>query len=680
MSRKFKLKPNLPTVLENVRTGDTAHLKDGLVLLIVRPNFGVVLNQRPPKLVRLTGEEEVAEVVHNTNQELRLFDDLGVSRNRVWRYLSLPRKKRKPWLRRLLEQADAAYYEQGEPIMTDYEYDVWRELFGERAKLGPTPLKKVDLPAPAGSLHKAKTNEDLLKWLGSSKAKVVATPKLDGVSVVLHYKDGRLRCACTRGDGLQGQDITGKVKLFRNPPPEKVSVKDEFVVRGEAVLSEEDFAELKTDYRNPRNTVAGVLNAKEVNEEVLNRIRLYVYSLLEAGSGLPLLTDKIEELKLLKKMGFTVPKAKVFTLTKTSELERIYQDIAPEGIAADGLVIESVDREGRLDFETGTLNPKWARAWKPELKPVTTTVEEVEWNVSRHGKLKPRVRVEPVEFGGVTVTYATGNHAQWIKENKIGPGAVVSLVRSGDVIPEIVTVLRPGKVALPERCPECGTKTVWQSVDLVCPNKNCPGRTSRSLQHFLAALEVEGAGPGTARALMQAGITTPESLLKVAYEEPEVFQEILGPKKGKDFVKNLLKRVRQVDAVTLAYALNFGGPGVGKVKLKQLLAQDSPLKEKLLTWAKRHGVSVVFPWEKVGPLTGKKFVFTGFRDRKLEQYIQSLGGEVVNTVNRETTAVFAKDPRSTSRKAQRARELGVPIIPRSEAPEYLDRLVKERQR
>lgn len=674
---EFRLEPGRPTRLKGTRTGDTVVLKDGRVVLLLRPSTGVVLNRRPPKLIKLTGEEEVVEVVRNTKQELELFNDLGVSRDRVWRYLALPRKKRRPWLRRLLEQADAAYYEQGEPIMTDYEYDVWRELLGERQKLGPTPVKKVDLPAPAGSLHKAKSNEELLKWLGRRKVKVVATPKLDGVSVVLHYKDGHLNCACTRGDGLQGQDITEKVKLFRNPPPREVDLTDEFVVRGEAVLSEEDFAELKTDYRNPRNTVAGVLNAKEINEEVLSRIKLYVYAMLEPGSGLPLLTDKVEELKLLKKMGFTVPKAKVFTLTRKTDLEGIYQDLTPAGVAADGLVVEPVDREDRLAFETGTYNPKWARAWKPELKPVTTTVEEVEWNVSRHGKLKPRVRVEPVEFGGVTVTYATGNHAQWIKENRVGAGAVVSLVRSGDVIPEIVTVLKPGKVTLPTRCPECGTRTVWQSVDLVCPNKDCPGRASRSLQHFLAALEVEGAGPGTARALMQAGITTPESLLKVAREEPEVFQEILGPKKGRAFVKNLLKRVKQVDAVTLAYALNLGGPGVGKVKLKQLLAQDEEFKAKLLTWAEKHGVSVVFPWEQVGPLTGKKFAFTGFRDKKLEDYIQSLGGEVVNTVNKETTAVFAKDPRSTSRKAQRARELGVPIIPKSEAARYLHQLVLE---
>ena len=682
LEARVKARLGQPTLVEGVRVGDTAEV-NGHPVLALGVTYGVALPKA--RLVtftdgrpRLTGRR-----LPNDPAELDALFDLGLQRKYVFRYLSfVDRRKRIAWLRKLLDRARRAYYSgTGESFLSDYEYDFWLDLLAryapeEARRVGAPvedPQAKVALPAPAGSLNKTKTTEEVLKWLRSARdTTVTVTPKLDGVSVVLHYRDGRLALAATRGDGREGQDITRKVKLFRDPPPTRIPTKDEVVVRGEAILPTEDFQRLVEEeglaYRNPRNAVAGVLNAKQLIEPVLSKIRLYSYALLEPKTGLPF-ADKRTQLKLLKRWGLTVPPSKTIKVKPDTNFEELYRELKPDGLAADGLVLDAHDPK-LYEYETNSLNPKWARAWKPELKPIKTTVKDVEWNVSRHGRLKPRVRIAPVEIEGVTVTWISGKHAQYIKENKIGPGAVVTVIRSGDVIPEIVDVLKPAKKPkLPTRCPQCGTKVIWDSVDLVCPNPECPGRRERGLEHFLRTLEVEGAGPGTARTLLDAGCVTPEQLLEA--DESDL-QKILGPKKGSALYHNLRKALKNVPAWKLALALGYWGSGYGPRKLKQALKTADPNDPKvraLKNFARKYGINVV--WEEQGPLAGKKFVFTGYRDKELQRWLEEQGAEVTNSVTKDTTAVFARDPHGTSSKLRKARQLGVPIVPADEARDFV---------
>jgi len=671
------------TKVKNVKVGDTA-LIDGRVVLALGTTYGVTL----PKtgLARFTGGEKVTRKYSNRPEEVALFFDTGVSRRRARWFLSLlDRGERVSYLRRLVERARKEYYNQGESFLTDYEYDRWVEILRhydpEAADgVGAEPeSSKVALPAPAGSLNKTKTTEEVIKWLRKTGTNAVtATPKIDGVSVVLHYKNGRLVLAATRGDGHEGQDITDKVKLFHNPPPRRIPTNKEVVVRGEAVLSAPDFQRLVDEeglsYRNPRNAVAGVLNAKQKITPVLKNVQLFAYALMKPRTGLPI-GEKPAQLKRLALWGFKVPPHRTVRVTPKTDFGAIYKELQIPGVATDGLVLDAykphADARG---FETNSLNPRWARAWKPEAKPVRTRVRGVQWNVSRHGRLKPRVNIEPVEIDGVTVTWISGKHARYVVERGLGAGAVVTVVRSGDVIPEIVEVLKTAKPDIPKKCPECREPVQWDSVELVCRNPACPGRRERSLEHFFRVLEIDGAGPGTARALQKVGITTPEKLLSTGVV---VLMRILGPTKGSRFHANLHKALDGVPAWKLALALGLWGAGYGPQKLKQILRNpdpDDPRVVALRRFAEYYDINVV--WDESGkPLAGKRFVFTGYRDKELQRWLEENGAEVANSVTKDTTAVFARDPNGSSSKLKRARQLNVPVVPAEEARAFVNNLL-----
>ena len=377
----------------------------------------------------------------------------------------------------VLVASDVAYHEDGEAFVGDGDYDGLRKYahlyephnayftgVGSDVRGG-----KIPLPYPMGSLDQIEVGQ-IEKWIESNNLydeSLVATDKLDGISAMLVYgEDGVLQIAYSRGDGTKGADITRHVKHF---VPEKIDNGGEsFVIRGEVIISKAKFPIVQTktttsngkQYKNARNMVAGCMNASERDPTVYEYIDFVAYQIVSPGDVL----DYYESLLLLRRLGFgTVEAPAIFHgdeiddegLSSILNSRRVgASDIDESPYEIDGLVICVDSLAKRKQLTTGTrnsLNPEFAIKYKVQdaSNLAIATVIEVEWNASKHGYLKPRVRVEPIQLVGVTIQHATGFNAKFIHDNGIGPGAQVQITRSGDVIPFIQEVTLPTTAQMP---------------------------------------------------------------------------------------------------------------------------------------------------------------------------------------------------------------------------------------
>jgi NAD-dependent DNA ligase len=608
----------------------------------------------------------------------------------------------------ILKAADDLYYNDDESFLTDEEYDY---LYRYVEVLEPSNVYftgvgsdvrggKVKLPYTMGSLDQIYEGEicDWVRKWTLQEEPVVMTDKLDGASAMVIYdSDGKLQIAYSRGNGTEGADITRHLRKLRSVP-EKCDKRR--VVRGEVIIEMATFHYLcqhvKTrankPYKNPRNMVSGLMNAKKNEDVVYNFIKFVAYEIV-GGVG-----SKEEQLRELEELGFEVPhflsvRGKELSddyLTKYLNLRR--QDSIYE---IDGLVLDvnSDEKRKAMNPTRETLNPAYAVKYKvaDANNIAQAKVLSVKWNLSKHGYIKPRVNIEPVNIGGVTINYATGFNAKFIYDNGIGRDAIIEITRAGDVIPFIQRVIKPSIPEMPaifEWDWDWSVNDAGEKVDAVIKNPDDYKEVVvKRMTHFFEKIEAPMLKEGNVQKLYESEFKTIDSIIRATIED---FTDVLG-ENGKKAYKGLHEKLKDIPLYKILGAYSTQrGIGVRKMKkLQKAIGYDGIMncndvniianvdgfdKKTAMTtltaidhfmefWHKNNAYFSISADEATGTmLSGEKVCMTGFRDKELAAKVEEQGGEVQSAVSGKTTILVAKDPNSNSGKVKKAREAGTRIM------------------
>lgn len=610
-------------------------------------------------------------------------------------------------------------YREGNPIMSDKEYDSMKEglekYFPDSDILKKSIVEESvkgdrmeKLPYPMFSLEKVKTVDEIVKWTKdvwglSSNDRIVITPKYDGISLLV---DETTNDCWTRGDGTEGQNSRDHYRYVNHGNP--MNKKGCFTF-GEAIIPIGMFLKnvKPLGYKSARNAVAGAFNADDFNAQVLGNTAYVRYGIMDSDR------DKSMQLAELYNdydpyaTQYWVTSAGVFDDEKTAltYLNDLFESI--KNFKCDGLVIE-VDNKTKRE-ELGRLpngNPRYAIAYKnPDWQErYTTKVTSIEWSISKDGKSKPVIVFDPVEFDGATVTRCTGYNAKYITDNHICPNAYIVVTRSGDVIPKHLETLKysvecfEGMCDSMMFCPSCGEPLRWDAnlTDLVCVNPNCDEKAVKQLVYFFATLGTEEMQEATVRKLYKGGLLSVENIVNATEKELEKIEGI-----GKSLSKKLRKQFDSYvdDGVPFARILTaynvFGGVigektcqmifnslskdqidymfENGEVPLKDLLSIDGIAE----TTAKAFNdglklffylcsgtpVSISFIQEETVENDNPESVcFTGFRNKQWEERLVKEGHKVVSGVSKNTTILVTKDKESSSSKVKKAKDLNIPIL------------------
>ncbi len=594
-------------------------------------------------------------------------------------------------LKKTLLQAKEAYFTTGTPIMTDEAYDA---LEARVKREDPSATKALDatgwtpkadtipLPVPLPSLDKGKFGERALqRFLETKKGPYVLSDKLDGVSVLWDSRTGRLY---NRGNGTIGADITPYVPhiagLIKSPPG---SATPHFV-RGEVVMRKADVKGTTP----ARSQVNGWLHNDKIiglTGSAVLPLRFVAYQICAPAD-----LRRIDQFKTLATAGYEVPwNTTVLGLTGDALAARLLARRAESAYDIDGIVIGQATS---VPVQTAE-NPADAVAFKMALddQRAETTVVRVEWNISRQGVYIPRLEISPVEIGGATITYVTGHNCKFVQDAGIGPGARVTIRRSGDVIPIVEGVVKPAPVQLPAG--------EWDGVNIRAAGETAEELTAK-LDHSLKVLEVDGVGPAAAKALVEGGVRTVAEILA---SPDEILAALLGPGLGPRLKERLTTALRVADLSKKVLASPAGPRGFGKTKLATALAAypdwsawtvaSAPpagwsaktwaefcatvpaIRADVETWSRHVGVAARPTGGAGGPVAAQaqargSICMTGFRDAALAAASAAAGYTQDDNVKRTTTYLIvsdAEDPATVgSGKATKAREYGVRIMRASE--------------
>lgn len=557
-------------------------------------------------------------------------------------------------------------------------------------------------------------------------------PKLDGLSIVITYENGMLTKAATRGNGEVGDDVTANVRTIRtvplripvNPTQARYPTPERLTVRGEVLFLKQDFEKVNQKqaelglplFINARNTASGALKQKDSRMTAARPLTAYLYAIVDAvGITLDKQWDMLE---FMRDMGFLVaPDAALYPTLEAVIAQLPTWESRKRGLSfeIDGVVVKINDLNIARELGIVGKDPRYATAYKFPTEEVTTKLLGVTVNIGRTGKVTPTGQLEPVFVGGVTVVNATLHNYQQIAELDIRIGDTVIVKRSGEVIPYVigpVTALRTGEetpIMPPTHCPHCDTPIIQPegAVDHFCPNVRCPERVFRSIEFFVSkgAMDIEGMGPQTVKVLMERGLIGDEA--DVFYLKPEHMEGIEGFAEKK--IANLMASIdaaRNRPLAQLLASLGIDGVG-GKIAtdianafgsieallnasveeidalegIGEVLAQSivdwfaEPYHRALLEKMRAAGVRMTGEAKVVAgsQLDGLTFVLTGtlptLSREAAEALIMAHGGKVSGSVSKKTSYVLMGE--SPGSKADKARQLGVPII----SEEELRRLV-----
>lgn len=636
---------------------------------------------------------------------------------------------------RLLNEAAKAYYQESREIMPNYEYDrLYDELEELERKTGITlsnsptirvgyevlsDLPKEKHPKKMLSLDKTKDVGALAAWLGSQEG--VLSWKLDGLTIVLTYEEGKLAKAVTRGNGEIGEVITSNARTFENLPL-AIDFKGELVLRGEAVISYADFEKINDEitdegakYKNPRNLCSG--SVRQLNNEITaqRHVQFFAFSLVSAD-GVEFKTRN-EQFDWLAERGFQVVEhVSVNAKTISDTVSAFEAKIADNPVPSDGLVLSYNDIEyGRSLGETAKFpRDSIAFKWQDEIKE--TTLREIEWSASRTGLINPVAIFEPVELEGTTVSRASVHNISVMRELALGIGDTITVYKANMIIPQIAENLtRSNNVKIPENCPVCGAYTQIKAENgvetLVCPNPACLAKQIKNFTHFVSrdAMNIEGLSEMTIEKLIARGfIRELSDLFHVEeYKQEIVKMEGFGEKSFRN-LKNSVEKARNTDLARFLYSLGIPNIGTANARLIARFCEnkwervETLTKEELLTIDgvgeimadaflaffadpdKRKMVDDLLKevhldesFEKLGTaLAGKTFVITGslthYENREeLKAEIEKAGGRVAGSVSAKTSYLINNDISSTSGKNKKARELGIEIIDENTIMEWL---------
>lgn len=638
------------------------------------------------------------------------------------------KKERMQELIKILNEASKAYYAEDREIMSNFEYDrLYEELEGLEKETGivlsGSPTVRVgyesveELPkerheSPMLSLGKTKSREELKDWLQGKEA--ILSWKLDGLTVVLTYRDGELFKAVTRGNGEIGEVITGNARTFKNIPL-NIAFKGELVLRGEAVITYSDFEKINEEipeaeakYKNPRNLCSG--SVRQLNNEITAKrnVRFYAFTLVSA-EDVDFHNSREEQFRFLEKQGFEVVERKMVTPdTILSAISEFENKIPAYDVPSDGLVLTYEDIAYGKSLGRTAKFPRDAIAfkWADEIRE--TTLTEVEWSASRTGLINPVAIFTPVELEGTTVSRASVHNVSIVKELKLGIGDRITVYKANMIIPQIAENLtQSGNLPIPATCPVCGGETKIQNMNdtetLYCTNPECAAKKIKSFTLFVSrdALNMEGLSEATLEKFISMGFIHEYADLfhLTEHRDAIVDMEGFGEKSYANLVDSI-EKARNTTLPRLIYGLGIANIGLVNAKMLcrhfdyDLDALQSAKEEEL---SDIEGVGDVIAGafvsymnnpankEKIDHLlpelhlekpesstenqnlAGLSFVVTGtlnsFENRNaLKEEIEKRGGKVTGSVTSKTECLINNDVTSSSSKNKKAKELNVPIL------------------
>ena len=627
----------------------------------------------------------------------------------------------------LLNKASRAYYQEAQEIMSNYEYDrLYDELKELEDELGITlsnsPTVNVgyevvsELPkerheSPMLSLDKTKEVEELKNFVGDQK--VLMSWKMDGLTVVLTYRDGKLYKAVTRGNGEVGEVITNNAKVFKNVPVQ-IAYQGELILRGEAVIGYKDFEKINQEiedvdarYKNPRNLCSG--SVRQLNNQITAKrnVMFYAFTLVQAD-GVDFQNSRACQMEWLKSQGFTTVEYYMVTRdTVEDEVAKFSSKISENDFPSDGLVLTYDDiAYGRSLGRTAKFpRDSFAFKWQDEIRE--TVLREIEWSPSRTGLINPVAIFDPVELEGTTVSRASVHNISIMEELELGIGDRIEVYKANMIIPQIAENLtRSGVKDIPCKCPVCQGETKIRQVGnakaLYCMNPECQAKHVKSFALFVSrdALNIEGLSEATLEKFISRGyIHTFADIFHLdQYKEEIQKMEGFGEKSYKKLTESI-EKARTTTLPRVIYSLGIAGIGLANAKVicRELKYDvESLLKVSEEELNEIQGVGEVLAKAFVGyfadakhvenfrrllnELTipeetvtkqqifeGVNFVITGsvkhFANRgEVKELIESLGGKVTGSVTSKTNYLINNDVTSTSSKNKKANELGIPII------------------
>lgn len=590
----------------------------------------------------------------------------------------------------ILEEADKAFHFNKTPIITDNEYDIVKDYTEERfgansyfMEVGTVVEKnKVELPYTMASMDKIKPDTTaLVSWKNKFSGPYILSCKLDGVSGMYSTEGDSLKLY-TRGNGKVGQDISHLIPLLRLPKKKGI------VVRGEFVMPKMIFDEkYKASFANPRNLVAGSINRLDIDKEKIGDIHFVAYEVIQ-----PRLKPS-QQLEMLKSSGFeTVLYKESSSLSNELLSDTLVEWRKTYAYEIDGVIVTN----DKIYPRKISGNPDHAFAFKMVLSDqiAEAKVVNVIWTPSKDGYLKPRVQIEPIHLGGVTIKFATGFNADFIQKNKIGVGSLIQIIRSGDVIPYIRGVTVPASEPMMPLVPY-----VWNDthVDIMLEDLGSDAVVrEKNITGFFRGIGVDGLSSGNVTRIIAAGFDSVSKILNMTvadFKTAEGFKDKLALK----IHSGIQEKVIDASLVTLMSASNIFGRGFSDKKLElilesypDVLTSDEPDSTKISKVALIKGMAKktadlfvknipVFKefliecglqgklnFKNVGvddshPLYKKSIVLTGTRDKELMTALKSVGALFGASVSKNTFAVIAPSLEEDTGKAEDARRLGIPL-------------------
>ena len=622
----------------------------------------------------------------------------------------------------LLIAADEAFFNGTQSILKDDIYDIIKDYIRKKypkdpylKRIGADVDNKVALPYYMGSQNKIKdSEEEITKYKKQYKGPYIISDKLDGVSCLIVYKrtvvakdknmfDIKLY---TRGNGTYGQDISHLLTYINGFPDLSNITGDYLAIRGELIISKNNWEKLKTQGEkgaNPRNTVSGAINSKTLNKKILNVIDLVCYTLISP------VDPKIKNgLEVIKKMNFFVVNHKVVSDINLDILSENLQKARNNDYIIDGIVIADIGKHYNIEKDK---NPTHSFAFKSihTLEQVEVIVKEVEWNISKDKYMKPIVKFDEIILDDVKIKQATGFNAGFIEKNVIGPGSRIIIIRSGNVIPHINSVLSKAANGKPSMPGTEGDNYKWNDtrVDIIMiddGNKNSK-YDIKNIIYFMKTVDIDYMGPGNIEKIYNAGYDTINKIINIKKDE---LLRIEGFKdKSAENIIGALKKIKDVDCNVLMDASNIMGRGFGSKKIKSITdvypeiinntktGRNKALKLKVDELTKINGIAKISAelfienlpkyyefYDSLGfkcnkgvvanivpenikinnNLKDKTFIFSGFRNKEYEKIIVDNGGKVTTAISKNTSYLVVKDKSENTGKIIKARELGITIL------------------
>lgn len=630
-----------------------------------------------------------------------------------------------------LNKAAKVYYSGTDEIMSNLEYDrLYDELKALEDETGivlaGSPTHKVgyetlsELPKeeherPMLSLDKTKSVEELAAFAGTHKS--LLSWKLDGLTVVVTYRDGELYKAVTRGNGYVGEVITPNAKVFVNLPA-KIPYKGELVIRGEAIITYSDFERInrsieedENKYKNPRNLCSG--SVRQLNNRITaeRNVRLIAFALIRAD-GVDFGNSRQKQFEWLKGQGFEVVEYKIVDETSVADaVEYFSKAITDNDFPSDGLVLLYDDIAYGESLGTTAKFPRNAIAFKWADEMALTRLKCVEWSASRTGLINPVAVFEPVELEGTTVSRASVHNVSIVRELKLGYNDEIKVYKANMIIPQIAeNITGSATIEIPRVCPVCGGPTGIKKANdtesLYCLNPDCQAKHIKRFEHFVSrnALNIDGISSQTLEKFIDRGFIKNYTDL---YHLNNYEDEIVGMDGfGRKSYDNIIESVEESRTVTLdhvIYALGIGGIGLANARLVSRHCNEDPEAVADITIEELmsvDGIGDVLAQsfreyfddvnnrrlynellaelklqkevrDTSSPVAGKTFVITGsvshFTNRdELKAFIETLGGKTTGSVSAKTDYLINNDVTSNSSKNKKARELGIPVISEEE--------------